>query len=88
MYAALGEEDGKICRELFSYEPNGLPGDEDNGTMAAWYVFSTLGFYPICPGKAEYVRSKINGKLRKYENVTCYKARRAAIVISATTQNG
>ncbi len=26
-----------------------------NGTMSAWFIFSTLGFYPICPGKAEYV---------------------------------
>lgn len=75
MYAALGEREKtnfwikKICDELFSFETNGFPGDEDNGTTAAWYVFSCLGLYPICPGKPEYlcsdmlVRSaKINGK--------------------------
>jgi len=33
----------------------GYLGDEDNGQMSAWYVFSTLGFYPAAPGHAEYV---------------------------------
>lgn len=48
----------KLCREAFSAEDDGFPGDEDNGTMAAWYIFAMLGFYPLCPGKNEYVRSK------------------------------
>ena len=30
------------------------PGDEDNGSLSAWYVWSALGFYPTCPGKANY----------------------------------
>ncbi|KJQ78403.1 alpha-1,2-mannosidase [Streptococcus infantis] len=30
------------------------PGDEDNGSLSAWYVWSALGFYPTCPGKASY----------------------------------
>jgi len=34
---------------------NGLPGDEDAGTMSAWYIFSALGFYPVAPGSNEYV---------------------------------
>ena len=40
--------------EVFSYEDGGFPGDEDNGTMAAWYIFTVLGIYPMCPGKAEF----------------------------------
>lgn len=48
-----------IIRELllsfFNYNQDGYPGDEDNGSMSAWYVFSSLGFYPICPGKNEYI---------------------------------
>ena len=32
----------------------GYPGDEDNGEMSAWYVFSALGFYPLLMGSAEY----------------------------------
>ena len=42
-------------KELFNATPNGYPGDEDNGSMAGWYVFSALGFYPVCPGVGEYV---------------------------------
>ena len=30
------------------------PGDEDNGSLSAWYIWSALGFYPICPGKPSY----------------------------------
>lgn len=37
------------------YTEKTLPGDEDNGEMTAWYVFASLGFYPFCPGRSEYV---------------------------------
>jgi predicted alpha-1,2-mannosidase len=37
------------------YTPDLFPGDEDTGSMAAWYVLSSLGFYPLCPGKPEYI---------------------------------
>jgi putative alpha-1,2-mannosidase len=47
----------KICAEGFSWKDDGFPGDEDNGTMAAWYIFATLGFYPTCPGKPEFTVS-------------------------------
>jgi len=42
----------KVMREL--YTPDAFPGDEDTGSMSAWYVLSALGFYPVCPGKTEY----------------------------------
>lgn len=64
IYSALGEVEKtsfwveKLCREAFSYKDDGFPGDEDNGTMALWYVFSTIGIYPFCPGKKEFVRTK------------------------------
>ena len=41
----------KIVREYFSFADDGYPGDEDNGTMACWYLFAVLGLYPMCPGK-------------------------------------
>ena len=37
------------------YTPQDFPGDEDTGSMAAWYVLSALGFYPVCPGRPDYV---------------------------------
>ena len=42
----------KVMEEL--YTPDSFPGDEDTGSMSAWYVLSALGFYPLCPGVAEY----------------------------------
>ena len=35
--------------------PGGLAGNDDAGQMAAWFVFSSLGFYPVCPGTTEYM---------------------------------
>ena len=36
------------------YSPHQFAGDEDTGSMAAWYILSALGFYPVSPGKPEY----------------------------------
>ncbi len=41
--------------KLYSPTPDGYCGDEDNGQTSAWYVFSALGFYPVCPGDDKYV---------------------------------
>ena len=38
----------------FAASPGGLPGNDDLGSMSSWYVFSTLGFYPVCPGRPGY----------------------------------
>ncbi|PRD46945.1 GH92 family glycosyl hydrolase [Sphingobacterium haloxyli] len=40
---------------LYHAGPDGYCGDEDNGQTSAWYVFSALGFYPVCPGTDQYV---------------------------------
>jgi predicted alpha-1,2-mannosidase len=45
----------QIMTTLFDDTPQGLSGNEDCGQMSAWYVFSALGFYPVCPGSLEYV---------------------------------
>jgi putative alpha-1,2-mannosidase len=42
----------KVMQEL--YTPDKFAGDEDTGSMSAWFVLSALGFYPVCPGKPEY----------------------------------
>jgi len=44
-----------IMDKLYSAAPDGYCGDEDNGQTSAWYVFSALGFYPVCPGTDEYI---------------------------------
>lgn len=64
IYSEMGETEKtaywveKLCEEAFSYEDDGFPGDEDNGTMALWYVFGVLGFYPFCPGRKDYIKGK------------------------------
>lgn len=40
---------------MYSPTPDGYCGDEDNGQTSAWYVFSALGFYPVCPGTNQYI---------------------------------
>ena len=43
-----------VMQKLYSPDPDGYPGDEDNGQTSAWYVFSALGFYPVTPAVGEY----------------------------------
>jgi len=45
----------RAAQTLYGPGPDGLCGDEDNGQMSAWYIFSALGFYPVCPGHPSYV---------------------------------
>jgi predicted alpha-1,2-mannosidase len=58
LFAAAGRPDRtqhwvrRVLNE--AYSPANFSGDEDTGSMAAWYILSALGFYPVCPGKPEY----------------------------------
>lgn len=45
----------QIMYNLYTSAPDGLCGNEDCGQMSAWYVFSALGFYPVCPGDNKYI---------------------------------
>lgn len=64
IYAALGEKKKTeywvkyILEHGFSSKDDGFPGDEDNGSMSSWVIFSMLGLYPFCPGKPEYIKIK------------------------------
>ena len=60
MYDWIGRPDkaaervGETLRGEYRNTPGGLSGNDDCGQMSAWYVFSSLGFYPVCPGSGEY----------------------------------
>lgn len=43
-----------IMNNLYKPTPDGLCGNEDCGQMSAWYVLSSMGFYPVCPGDKSY----------------------------------
>lgn len=47
-----------ICENFYKNAPDGLIGNEDCGQMSAWYVFSAMGLYPVCPGSPNYVVSE------------------------------
>lgn len=44
----------RILDTYYKPEPDGIPGNDDTGTMSAWAVFSMMGFYPDCPGEPYY----------------------------------
>jgi len=45
----------KITKSMYSDKPDGVNNNDDLGQMSSWYIFSTLGFYPVCPGSLQYV---------------------------------
>jgi predicted alpha-1,2-mannosidase len=44
----------RIMDELYGIGPDGIPGNDDCGQLSAWYIFSAMGFYPVCPGSTHY----------------------------------
>lgn len=45
----------RIVDKMYLNKPDGLCGNDDCGQMSAWYIFSTIGFYPVCPGTNQYI---------------------------------
>ena len=45
----------EVMDRFYTCSPDGYCGDEDNGQTSAWYVFSAMGFYPVCPATDQYV---------------------------------
>jgi predicted alpha-1,2-mannosidase len=45
----------RVCAEMYNSSPTGFPGDEDNGSTASWYILSSMGLYPFCPGTPTYM---------------------------------
>ena len=52
------EQVDRILRENYRNAPDGIPGNDDTGTMSAWAVFSMLGFYPDCPADPYYTLTR------------------------------
>ncbi len=66
----------EVMDRLYTPAPDGYCGDEDNGQTSAWYVWSALGFYPVCPGSGEYV---LGAPLFKKATVTFENGKRLVI---------
>lgn len=64
----------ETMNRMYAPAPDGYCGDEDNGQTSAWYIFSALGFYPVCPASDQYVLGaplfkKVNMKLENGKEV-------------------
>lgn len=59
-----------ILDEMYDSREDGLCGNDDAGQMSAWYIFSSLGFYPVCPGSTEYSVGSplVNSAKLRFEN--------------------
>lgn len=67
---------------FYSSKPDGLIGNEDCGQMSAWYVFSALGFYPVCPGDSLYIIGK-----PKVQSATINLAKPFSIIVHNQSKN-
>jgi predicted alpha-1,2-mannosidase len=68
----------EVMNRLYSATPDGYCGDEDNGQTSAWYVFTAMGFYPVCPGTQQYV---VGAPLFKKTTVTLENGKQ--LIVSA-----
>ena len=72
----------EVMNRLYLPTPDGYCGDEDNGQTSAWYVFSAMGFYPVCPATDQYV---LGAPL--FKKVTMQLENGKKIVINAPNNN-
>jgi len=72
----------EVMNRLYWPTPDGYCGDEDNGQTSAWYVFSALGFYPVCPGSDQYVMGA-----PLFKKATIHLENGKKIVINAPANN-
>ena len=61
------EKVDELIAQYFTNQPDGLPGNDDTGTMSAWLVYAMMGFYPMTPGEATYTLTE-----PQFDTVTIY----------------
>ena len=73
----------EVMNKLYSAQPNGYCGDEDNGQTSAWYIFSAMGFYPVCPASDDYALGT-----PLFKKLVINRPEGQQIVINADNKNG
>lgn len=93
--AQTAEKVNHILTNFYSNRPNGLCGNDDCGQMSAWYVLSSIGFYPVNPANGEYVlgsplaeQTEINLETGKRFVVKAKNLSKENIYIQEATLNG
>ncbi|HYJ37563.1 MAG TPA: GH92 family glycosyl hydrolase, partial [Chitinophagaceae bacterium] len=74
----------RAMQQLYKPTPDGYCGDEDNGQTSAWYVFSAMGFYPVCPATTEYV---LGAPLFKKMNISLENGKNFSISAPTNSEN-
>lgn len=72
----------EVMDKLYTPYPDGYCGDEDNGQTSAWYVFSAMGFYPVCSGTDEYILGS-----PIFKKITLELENGKKVIINAPTNN-
>ena len=72
----------EVMNRFYTSAPDGYCGDEDNGQTSAWYVFSAMGFYPVCPGSGQYAIGT-----PYFENMTLHLPLGKKLVVKAKNVN-
>lgn len=85
----------RIIDRMYTTTASGIPGNDDTGQMSAWYIFSAMGFYPVCPGTDQYVigspcvkRAVIHLENGKTFTVEAPKVSKENIYIQSARLNG
>lgn len=85
----------QILTQLYTNTPNGISGNEDCGQMSAWYIFSSIGFYPVTPGSNQYIigtplfnKATFNLESGKTFTVSAENLSDTNIYIASATLNG
>ena len=85
----------EVMDKMYTSAPDGYCGDEDNGQTSAWYVFSALGFYPVCPGSGQYVlgspifpKATIQLENGKKVEITSVNNKKENVYVKALKVNG
>jgi putative alpha-1,2-mannosidase len=89
------EQVHKILSEEYSNGPGGLGGNDDAGQMSAWYMFASMGFYPVNPIAGEYLLSSpifthvsVSLPKGKIFEIVCHKTSKTAKYIHKAKWNG
>ena len=93
------KEVNRLLKQYFRNAPDGIPGNDDTGTMSAWAVFNMIGFYPDCPGEPAYtlttpVFDKVTIKLDKAQwgrdklEITTHRGSKGAFLIDKIQMGG
>ncbi|WP_421919088.1 GH92 family glycosyl hydrolase [Marinifilum sp.] len=78
----------RIVNQYYKNAPDGIPGNDDCGTLSAWVVYSMMGMYPVCPGNTDYaLSSPVFDKITIELNQEFYPGKKLEILTKKSNAN-